>query len=477
MIFQFVDPPEGDMTLAAQVNNLKTGSVRYNLFFRGQFLVLAAYTIAIIETLIAIRLDLTPITYKEALFLSTGLISFSILMIFAVYIKKEISRRLEWTLFTTYMIVYIIAYCFWVYKLQGLRELGLFTALMAVTFVLTYTSMLQSLLMSLITLAAHLSVIFYALEIKHQPGNIKMEFYLSFCLIPAMVLLSVAAYYVHKKRKEAYSVRVELEDMNTDLTEANIMLRFEQSRSKIEMELAHDIQRSIFPLTPPEDDAWDVAFLSVPSAGVSGDFYDFYITENRLKGISLFDVSGHGVASALITILAKPVFYRNFIKSHNESLDSVFEKSNRDLLAELGGVNAFITGIMLRLCGDRIEYINAGHPDLLLRNGADNSVIMIDEHDHKFKGHPIGLNSPCLSYKTHQFTAASGDVILMYSDCLLECRNESGEFYGDNRLFEVFTAAQAGTARGIMDYIVNDFYKFAGNNIHDDLTLIVLRKK
>ncbi len=465
------------MNSSAPINKLKARKIRYNLFLRGQFLVLAGYSIVIIETFIAIKLGLTSITVEEISCLSAGLLCFSLVMILAVYIKKEISIRLEWILFTTYILVYIFAYSFWTYRLQELRMLGLLTALMAVTLVLTYTSMLQSLLMSLLTLACHLAVLYYALEVKAQPGDFKKELYLSSCLIPALILLSVAAYYVHKKREEALRIRYELEDMNIDLNEANIMLRFEQSRSKIEMDLAHDIQRSIFPLTPTEDETWDVALISVPSAGVSGDFYDFYSTGNRMKGLSLFDVSGHGVASALITILAKPVFFRNFNRFSEGSLDMVFEMSNKDLLSELGEVHSFITGIMLRFCGNRIEYINAGHPDILYRSAGSTTVKQIDEEDHKFKGHPIGVRSPNLSYKTHQLTADSGDILMLYSDCLLECRNNEGVFYGDERMFKTFAAADGNTAKEIMDFIVKDFYEFAGNNIHDDMTLIVLKKK
>ena len=376
----------------------------------------------------------------------------------------------------TYILVYIFAYSYWTYRLQELRILGLLTALMAVTLVLTYTSMLQSLMMSLLTFTCHLAVLYYALEVKVQPGNFRQELYLSGCLIPAFILLSIAAYYVHKKRNEALRVRCELEEMNSDLSETNIMLRFEQSKSKIEMDLAHDIQRSLFQSSPPEDETWDIAFVSVPSAGVSGDFYDFYTRGSRLKGLSLFDVSGHGVASALITILAKPVFFRNFNTFSEESLDRVFDQSNRDLLPELSAVYSFITGIILRFSGNKIEYINAGHPDILYRRAGSNTVKKIDEEDRKFKGHPIGVNSS-LPYKTLSLTVESGDVLILYSDCLLECRDSEGKFYGDKKIFESFAAAQGERAKDIMGCIVNDFYNFAGNNIYDDMTLIVLRKK
>ena len=259
--------------------------------------------------------------------------------------------------------------------------------------------------------------------------------------------------------------------------EANGTIPSNKSRAKIEMDLAHDIQRSLFPLTPPEDEAWDVAFISVPSAGVSGDFYDFYLKGNRLKGLSLFDVSGHGVAPALITILAKPVFFRNFKRFTESTLDMVFELSNRELQPELEGIHSFITGIMLRFCGNKIEYINAGHPDILYRSAESKTVKKIDADNNKSKGHPIGVSSPGQSYKTVDLTAAGGDVLIIYSDCLLECRNEHGEFYGDNKIFESFSAARGETAKEILDSLVDDFYKFAGNNVHDDMTLIVMRKK
>ena len=465
------------MNLTVPVNSTKFRRIRYNLFLRGQFLVLAGYSIVIIETFIAIKLGLTPMTVKEIMYLAAGLLGFSVGMILAVYIKKEITVPLEWTLFMTYIIVYIFAYSYWTYRLQELRILGLLTALMAVTLVLTYTNMLQSLMMSFLTFTCHLAVLYFALEVKFQPGNFHQELYLSLCLMPAFVLLSVAAFYVHKKRVEALRVRGELEEMNTDLTEANIMLRFEQSRSNTEMDLAHDIQRSLFPTSPPVDEIWDTAFVSVPSSGVTGDFYDFYMRGNSLRGISLFDVSGHGVASALITILAKPVFFRNFSRFFEGSLDMVFDLSNRELLPELGAVNSFITGIMLRFSGNTIEYINAGHPDILYRGAGSNTVKKIDEEEFRFKGYPIGVKSPDLTYKTLKFTAASGDVLILYSDCLLECRNNAGEFYGDERIFETFAAARGDTAKEIMDFIVNDFYQFAGNNINDDMTLIVLRRK
>jgi serine phosphatase RsbU (regulator of sigma subunit) len=65
---------------------------------------------------------------------------------------------------------------------------------------------------------------------------------------------------------------------------------------------------------PPVVSGWDIAFTSRPKSGVSGDFYDFYTNGDKLEGLSLFDVSGHGVAPALITILSK-LFSSEILKS------------------------------------------------------------------------------------------------------------------------------------------------------------------
>ena len=68
------------------------------------------------------------------------------------------------------------------------------------------------------------------------------------------------------------------------------------------------------PKTAPKNDAWDIAFEFIPMSGVSGDLYDFYVSEGEITGLTLCDVSGHGIASGLVTMIARSVFFRNFSK-------------------------------------------------------------------------------------------------------------------------------------------------------------------
>lgn len=450
---------------------------RYDLFFRGQLLVMAGYIIATLETLLAIKFGLTPITIKETAVISSAVLITSAILIMIIYLKKSILIWQEWLVFSIYLIIYLFLYCIWVYKLREFRILGLINSLIAVSIVLSYTSMVQSLMMSLSTLSCHLGTVYYALFFKNQPGNFKSEIFIIICVFPAYLIISIAAYYLNARRKQLEHTKRDLENLNMELNDANGVLRFEHSRSLIEMELAREIQSAFFPSHAPESDDWDVAFINRPSAGVSGDFYDFYYEGRKLKGISLFDVSGHGVAPALITILARPVFYRHFISLPGESLGRVFEEANSELIEQIEDVHIFITGLMTRLCGNRVEYVNAGHPDIIVRQKSTGAVHKIPEKSHALKGHPIGIKDG-IQYSSLSFEMQSGDVMLLYSDCFTDCRNCDGDYYGDMRLSRSLAAATGCTSSEILDGIVKDFYEFAGEkNVSDDMTLIVVIKK
>jgi len=466
------------MNDVAPILSTRIESERYSIFARAQLFVLAGYSIAILETVLASLLGLTSITMIETAIISLLVISTSAVMILAVRFRKELPVWQEWLLFFSYLVIYLAAYGVWVYHLQELRILGLLNAIIAVTVVLFYTSMAQSLLMSIPTLVCHLSVVYCGIEFHGQPGSLDRELFLALCLLPAFLLVSLSSHYVNSKRHQLQNANRDLALANGELSSMNCMLRFERSRAQIELELAHDVQAAFFPSAPPQAGNWDVAFISKPHSGVSGDFYDFYCTQDILEGISLFDVSGHGVAPALITILAKPVLFKNFMSMRNRPLGDVLDASNHDLIRDLEDVNIFITGMMLRLKDGRVEYVNAGHPELMVKSARSGMVEIIDDADGQSKGRPIGISLSGRDYKTIGFDVESGDMLLLYSDCLLDCRNPSGSTYGARRLMAAFASAHGDDAAEVLEHIVRDFSDYmAGNALSDDMTIIVARKK
>jgi len=452
-------------------------SDRYALFMRGNILVFAGYTIATLETFIAIYFGLTDLSYKTTFYISISILCLTSLLTAITYFSKRLLIWQEWAIFGIYLITFLVAFTFWVFVLGNLRILGILNALTAVTIVLSYTSLIQSLLMSLPTLVCYYSVTWYSIKFAGQSGSFAREAFFTFCLFPAFLLISSAAYYMNKKSKDLRRAKYKLETLNTNLSEANEELRQEQMLTEIEMDLAGEIQQAIFPSKAPYLSDWDVAFVTKPYGAVSGDFYDFYSKNGSLCGLSLFDVSGHGVAPALITILAKPVLYNNFSRLESSSLGKVIEAANTELIDELSDVDLYITGLMLRMKGVDIEYVNAGHPDLLHFKSADGLVHTVPDSTSRFKGHPIGVSSSRQRYESFKFTVSSGDFIIIYSDGLTEARNYIGEPFGIGRLSEAVTLSKGAGAEIILQNIMNSFKNFTGSiKAGDDITVIVAAK-
>ncbi len=452
-------------------------SDRYALFMRGNILVFAGYTIATLETFIAIYFELTDLSYKTTLYISISILSLTFILTAITYFSKRLLVWQEWFIFGIYLITFFIAFSFWVYGLENLRILGILNALTAVTIVLSYTNLVQSLLMSLPTLACYYSVTWFSIKVAGQSGSFTREAFFTFCLFPAFLLISSAAYYMNKKRKDLNRIKYKLEDLNATLSEANEKLRKEQMLTEIEMDLASEIQQAIFPAKAPQTDDWDIAFVTKPYGAVSGDFYDFYSSNSSLYGLSLFDVSGHGVAPALITILAKPVLYNSFNRLESSSLGKVIEAANTELIDELSDVNLYITGLMLRMNGMDVEYVNAGHPDLLHFKKADGTVHTVPDSTNQFKGHPIGVSSSRQIYESFNFTVSSGDYIIIYSDGLTEARNYMGEQFGKDRLSDVVASSKSASAEIILQNIMGSFKDFTGSiKAGDDITVIVAGK-
>ncbi|PKL19537.1 MAG: hypothetical protein CVV49_00435 [Spirochaetae bacterium HGW-Spirochaetae-5] len=451
---------------------------RNALFIRGSLLITAGSSIAILETFAAIYLGLHTVTYRNAIFIAVFVTVMNSLLILITYIKKKFLVWHEWAIFGTTLIICQIGFSLWVYRLADLRFLALINALTIITIVLYYTNLVQSVLISAGTLLNYILVTWYSIIIAGQTGSIAQEAFYSISIFPSFILVSSAAYFINKKRDALHAVKAELEKLNYDLSLTNEQLKKEQLMSEIEMDIASEIQEVIFPRRTPAVTDWDMAFITRPYGAVSGDFFDFYTKDHNLHGISLFDVSGHGVAPALITILAKPVIYSNFQKCSSLKLGAVLESSNDELHDELEAVNLYITGLMLRMTDSDVEYVNAGHPDLLHYQAESKSVRVITDSLSSFKGHPLGITMACQQFNSLNFKVKRDDFLVFYSDGLTESRNSAGIQYGTSRLIDAIENSNASDAGEMLDHIIGSLNNFAGYiKPGDDITIIVARKK
>jgi sigma-B regulation protein RsbU (phosphoserine phosphatase) len=215
-------------------------------------------------------------------------------------------------------------------------------------------------------------------------------------------------------------------------------------------------------------------------SGVSGDFFDFYMKDDKVDGAGLFDVSGHGISSGLLTLIAKSIIYRNFRNMENEKLGMLMNSINKALINEIGQTGYYITGILLRFKESVVEYANSAHPHMLFRKAHSGKVGKVIPHDGDgIVGNFLGVSAMEEEYKSLGVKLNQGDCVFLYTDGLADMKNPQEEPFEDERILQALKDAPGETAQGIVDYVVKVFYDFTQkkNGPTDDLTVICIRKK
>jgi len=280
-----------------------------------------------------------------------------------------------------------------------------------------------------------------------------------------------------KERTEELNVALsEMESINESLITTNKSLEEASRIAERDMQMAVNVQKTIIFKDPPVSDEWDVACSSRPMAGVSGDFYDFYEIGERLAGVGLFDVSGHGISSGLVTMIAKTQLFRLFRDFHGTDFPSIFNKLNRDLYRDIGEAYYFLTGLLVKFEGNTVYCLNAAHNDILVRDSG--GVRLAGEKDTaEHSGFLLGIKPEDFPYAPLSFTAQRGDVLALFTDGMVESRNKSEEQFDVVRIRQALTEASGDSSQQILDHILKCFYEFIGEaEIKDDCTLIIMRR-
>jgi len=235
-----------------------------------------------------------------------------------------------------------------------------------------------------------------------------------------------------------------------------------------ELEIARGIQESFLPEKAPVMTGLDLHGINLSYGEVGGDYFDFIpIVDNQL-GLAIGDVSGKGIAAALLMAAFRASLLAE-IRNHY-AIRRIFEKVNR-LLYESTDTGKFVTAFygVLDVKNRVFTFSNAGHnPPLLLR--ANGSVEWLSEG-----GLALGILTDA-AYEERPVPLATGDVLVLYTDGVTEASNATGEQYGVNRLEDLVRARATESARAIVEAIVEEVEAFTGDlHLNDDLTLVVAR--
>lgn len=303
-------------------------------------------------------------------------------------------------------------------------------------------------------------------------------------------------------------VNVEVAARTQEISKKNRILQEQQLIHDRDMHMAELVQKSFYPAKAPHTDEWDCAFVFKPMSSVSGDVYDFYYdARGKLSGTALFDVSGHGVASGLVGILSKYLAEQVFSAAQGKSLDKLLRQFNDTLTREKGMVENYLTGVFLRIKGDQLEYVNAGHTDVLIavptacsisketftqlespvietKFDSMTEVNVLGGSNGSFRGSFIGIEGLPDDYRTVTVTLTEGTFLVLYTDCLTESRNLAGDELGSDRLrsiikqylIEKSKADKSLSAKNLLAYILDVFDAFTeAVPLRDDLTVIIMK--
>lgn len=270
----------------------------------------------------------------------------------------------------------------------------------------------------------------------------------------------------------------ELQNANNLLEESNTKLEFEKRRSEKEIALAAFVQQGFYKNSLPPLKDWDIHYYFKPLLGVSGDLYDFFTEDGKLDGFGIFDVSGHGIASGLVTMLVKNIIHQEFYQGTALPLIDVIDIINNRVIEEKGSIENYLTGILARvITSSKIEFVNAGHPVPLLFDSSKNETIKLDANDERKCG-VIGIPDLPAVFELQTIDLHSGDTLLLFTDGIIEAENEKHEAYGLERLIDVLTRAQTVEQSEQIQFILTDVQQFIkSDKINDDITILLIHKK
>jgi serine phosphatase RsbU (regulator of sigma subunit) len=236
-----------------------------------------------------------------------------------------------------------------------------------------------------------------------------------------------------------------------------------------ELEIAEVIQRRLLPTKAPQSREFDFAWASVAAQNIGGDYLDLMVSELGDIYAVVADASGHGINSALLMSLLRSSYRSEAPWCDQHELLGLL---NRDVCHEVGHTGMFITACSLRLEHEsrRVVVANAGHPAaILLRAGAATAARL------EASGPPLGFHASA-AYSEVEYTLATGDLLVLFSDGITEATNQDLDMFGEDRLVATLLAHRGEAPQEILRALQAALATFSGRDRQeDDVSLLVIR--
>jgi serine phosphatase RsbU (regulator of sigma subunit) len=252
-----------------------------------------------------------------------------------------------------------------------------------------------------------------------------------------------------------------------------------------ELEFAREIQLSLLPDAIRPIQGCSLASHSEVAASVGGDYYDILPLDDGSTLIVIADVSGKGISAALYTVKVQTAL--QLLSNESSSPRQLLIRLNEYLYKQLRR-NFFLTISIMRVFPDgRVHYSRAGHMPALLLDAGKKTCTWLQP-----KGAAIGLAPPETgngekgsgshrlfekSLESEEFRLKKDDVIVLYTDGVIESTNRVQEEFGQARLMQVVLDSAGKDPVQMKERLVERLKVFRnGEELRDDTTFIVLRR-
>ena len=268
----------------------------------------------------------------------------------------------------------------------------------------------------------------------------------------------------------------------TENLERLIVVAKEKERLESEIEIARGVQNQLFPKAVPAMKTLQLCGSCRPARMVSGDYYDFLRLPDGNVAIAIGDVAGKGIAAALLMASIQSIMRTQLaagmraappngnVHTHHEgAVSKMVGELNRQLYANTAPEKyaTFCFGMYDEEC-KTFTYTNAGHlPPILLRGGEPQLL--------EVTGTVVGA-FPRIQYEERSVAMSAGDMLIAYTDGIVEPENVYGEEFGATRMMDVVVKYQTESSEEIITRIMEAVPTWTGSpELPDDMTVVLAR--
>ena len=260
------------------------------------------------------------------------------------------------------------------------------------------------------------------------------------------------------------------------ITETNRKLSDLNKKIMDEVRTAQSLQISLLPIDKQREiqKTLDMEISYMPMQSVGGDYYDFYQLDENQVLMLLGDASGHGIYAAMIWAMLKVEVEELIEEKHFYDIAHAFTLLNKRITRILENTYSYATLFccLINLEKKYFSYISAGHTDQLYYSKKDNSVVKIKNKN------PIIGSFKNAKYNADTISNNEGDVILLFTDGVMEGVNPLNEQVGITRMENIFLDAcnNGENSSIILSNVLSEIEEFCeGTMQHDDRTLMIIK--